>query len=278
MTDKYAVIGNPIGHSKSPDIHRMFANQTNQDMAYTALQAEPDQFDSAIDEFISSNGMGLNITLPFKQEAFRLANQLSVHAQRSGAVNTLIISSTGEIHGDNTDGVGLLRDLTKNLNIKVNEARILVLGAGGAVRGILPSLIDEKPVSITLANRTESKAHDIANLFLEVFPISPNRYDQLAGKTFDLIINGTSSSVTHSMPEIPNRILELNGFVYDLMYASEPTPFLKWGISQGASLATDGLGMLVEQAAQSFYLWRSILPETEIVIKTLKQQFQTHRH
>jgi len=272
VTDLYAVIGNPIAHSKSPIIHSMFANQTNQDLMYMALFSETAGFKNTVNKFIKRKGLGLNVTLPFKQEAFLLANSLGNHARITGAVNTLIINSNGEVRGENTDGIGLMRDLKENLKICVSSCRVLILGAGGAVRGILPSIIDEKPESITLANRTETKTHELVDLFAELYPISPFHFNQLSDQKYDLIINGTSASVDNQLPPIPDGILENKGFCYDLMYSNEPTPFVTWGLKQGASVSADGLGMLVEQAAQSFYLWRDTRPETSIIIETLKQK------
>lgn len=271
MIDKYAVIGNPISHSKSPDIHTMFANQTNQAMEYTTIQAEVGSFNQAVQSFIANKGRGLNVTLPFKQDAFRLANHLSDIAQKSGAVNTLIIESNAIIRGDNTDGIGLVRDLKQNLDIPLQQCRILIIGAGGAVRGILPSLFNEKPAAISLVNRTESKTLALTSLFAELYDIKPISFKSLSGHKFDLIINGTSSSLDNTLPPLPDNILEKGGYCYDLMYADKPTIFVKWGFEQGASQSTDGIGMLVEQAAESFFLWRKIRPETQIVIQALKQ-------
>ena len=269
MTDQYAVIGNPISHSQSPRIHTMFANQTNQDMHYTKLLCDVDEFDQTVQNFIQRGGRGLNVTLPFKQNAFRIATSLSLNAQRTGAVNTLIVKDK-QLHGDNTDGVGLVRDLSNNLKLSLAAARILVLGAGGAVRGILPNLIDQQPASLTIANRTESKAHELAALFAELFPIQACHFRQLAGSQFDIIINGTSASVDNDLPPLADGVLQPQGVCYDLMYADSPTPFVRWGLEQEASLSADGIGMLVEQAAESFYLWRGVRPETDIVIDTLK--------
>ena len=270
MTDKYAVIGNPIEHSKSPQIHTAFAKQTGQDLAYTRILGEPGNFAANVSEFIADNGKGLNVTVPFKEDAWQLADQRSPRAETAGAVNTLILMEDGLLRGDNTDGVGLVRDLTINHGATLKGSRILLLGAGGASKGVVRPLLDEQPAILTIANRTASKATDLAAELSDLGKVEGCGLDELTGKTFDVIINGTAAGLGGQVPNIPDDILQPGGWTYDMMYASEPTAFVIWGREHGASKALDGLGMLVEQAAESFYLWRGVRPETAAVIEMLR--------
>lgn len=268
MTDQYAVIGNPIEHSKSPLIHARFAQQTGQDMQYIRLLGDRDNFAGDVREFASQGGCGLNVTVPFKEQAYAMADSLSERAQRAGAVNTLLLDA-GRIAGDNTDGIGLVRDLGCNHSFNFAGSRILLLGAGGASRGVLFPLLEEKPASITIANRTLSKAQNLAAMAASS-QVQACGFDALADQSFDLIINGTAAGLKGEVPPIPATCLAPGGWTYDMMYASEPTTFVCWGQTQKAGKALDGLGMLVEQAAESFRLWRGVMPDTESVIQQLR--------
>jgi len=270
LADLYAVMGNPIAHSKSPAIHRLFAKQTGNDIHYQAILVDTENFPEAIHSFIEKGGKGLNITVPFKQSAFEMADNLSEEARLAGAVNTLSINTDGTLRGDNTDGSGLITDLANNLGIKLSAMRILILGAGGAVRGILLPLIQQEPHSITIVNRTVQRAEELALAFHDHFSISACGYENLAGQTYGLIINATSASLTGKLPPLANNILADSGYCYDLAYADKPTSFVKWGLNQNARIATDGLGMLVEQAAESFYIWYGVRPDTKNVIASLR--------
>jgi len=269
MTDRYAVIGNPIKHSKSPFIHREFSKQTQQDLNYTAELVDLGQVKKFVDAFKKNNGKGLNVTVPFKQDAFELADKLTERAQRAGAVNTLSLSD--EIAGDTTDGVGLVNDLSRNHKIIFKNKRILILGAGGAVRGVIESILNTAPAHLIIANRTIEKALTLKNIFSDLGSIDGCGFNELNNEKVDLIINGTSASLSGELPPIPDNILNNQATVYDMMYSAEPTPFMKWGQQQNAGLCLDGLGMLVEQAAESFYIWRGIRPDTKPVIKKLKE-------
>jgi len=269
--DRYAVIGNPIAHSKSPSIHAEFAKLTGETLSYTAELVELGEVKSFIDNFSNENGKGLNITVPFKQDAFQLATQLSERAQRAGAVNTLHIKNN-IIFGDTTDGVGLLNDLTKNHQVELNNKNILIVGAGGAVRGVLEPLLLESPASLTICNRTVEKAQQLATDFKSFGNINACGFADLNGKEFDVIINGTSASLSGDLPPLPDNLFRKNACAYDMMYAAKPTPFMQWASEQGAENCYDGLGMLVEQAAESFYIWRKKRPETQSVIEKLRKE------
>lgn len=267
--DKYAVIGNPIKHSKSPYIHQMFARQTIQNIEYTALAAPINGFSSFMDDFFSSQGMGANVTVPFKEEAFQYADTLSERAKLAGAVNTLIKQDDGTILGDNTDGEGLVLDLISS-NIQLKGQRILLLGAGGAARGVIYPLMQQAPCEIIITNRTRSKAIKLAEHFSRYGEISGAGYDELEGEVFDIIINATSASLSGSLVPLPASLFAEASCVYDMMYGSGLTVFNRWAEEQGAVKTFDGLGMLVEQAAESFYLWRNVRPEVEPVLSTLR--------
>ncbi len=270
MTDHYAVIGNPVEHSKSPLIHAAFARQTAQDLQYDRLLGDLDGFNADVERFFAAGGMGLNITVPFKEQAFRYADSLSERARSAGAVNTLLRADK-QIIGDNTDGAGLVRDLGCNHLFGFSGARILLLGAGGASRGVLRPLLDEGPAQLTIANRTVGKALQLAQEVQRPGVVSACGFDSLQGQQFDLIINGTAAGLSDQVPPIPDDCLGVDGWTYDMMYASEPTSFVRWGHEHGAAKALDGLGMLVEQAAESFYLWRHVQPDTGPVIAMLRR-------
>jgi len=269
-TDRYAVMGNPIAHSKSPDIHKLFAKQTQQDLSYEAIFVETEKFKPSVHDFAHAGGKGLNITVPFKQQAWELATQRSQRAELAGAVNTLSLNDDDQYVGDNTDGIGLVRDLTNNHNINLQNLRILIIGAGGAVRGVLLPILEQQPQSVIIVNRTQRKAEKLAELFTAFGHISPLSFEQLSGKSFDLIINGTAASLQGEVPPVPANCINETTNLYDMMYASEPTPFMQWGTQHGAKSCIDGLGMLVEQAAESFFIWRGVRPDTQLVINTLR--------
>jgi len=268
-TDYYAVIGNPISHSLSPLIHSEFAKQTNQDLNYSAKLVEIGQVKDFVHHFMRNKGKGLNITVPFKLDAFNLATELSPRAQRAGAVNTLILKNS-RILGDTTDGIGLLNDLKNNHQQNLKNKHILVVGAGGAVRGVLEPLLLESPASLVIANRTLSKAEQLARDFADFGDISARQFEQLNDSKFDLIINGTSASLSGNLPPLANNLFAANACAYDMMYAKEPTVFMQWAQQQGVGTVLDGLGMLVEQAAEAFYLWRDKRPKTQDIIHMLK--------
>lgn len=271
MTDLYAVFGNPINHSKSPAIHRQFAEQTSQDMHYTKQLVNEGEFEKAAQEFFAQGGKGLNVTVPFKLDAFDYAQNRTPRAERAGAVNTLALLSDGSILGDNTDGIGMIHDM-HNLGWEIQGKRVLILGAGGAVRGILQPLLEENPARVTIANRTPSKAEELAKNFLDLGDIKAKSFEQLAGDVFDIVINGTSASLQGELPPLPQNLLAQNACCYDMMYGSEPTIFLQWAKDNGAAQVADGLGMLIGQAAEAFYLWRRIRPEVVPVITGMRRQ------
>lgn len=270
--DRYAVMGNPIAHSKSPRIHALFAKQTNQALSYEAVLVEPHEFESAVRAFVAQDGKGLNVTVPFKQDAWALCQQRSPRAERARAVNTIRVGEAGALYGDNTDGVGLLRDLADNHGVRLAAGRILVLGAGGAVRGVLEPLLRQRPARLVIANRTVNKARELATQFADLGPVSGCCFDALAGWQFDVIINGTAASLHGQLPPLPEGLLAEGCTCYDMMYGREPTAFLGWATEQGAAVTLDGLGMLVEQAAESFRIWRGVQPRTDSVIATLRAE------
>ena len=272
--DLYAVMGNPIAHSKSPLIHSMFASQTGQRLHYNAKLVPADGFEEAVEHFYQEEGggHGLSITVPFKEQAWECAQHRTSRAEKAGAVNTLWLSNDGVLHGDTTDGLGLVQDLTVNNKVSLENARILILGAGGAVRGVLEPILEQKPAELVIANRTVSKAEALAELFPGK-PVSGCGFADIAGR-FDLIINGTSASLQGDLPPLPESIVDNNTVCYDMMYAKETTVFNQWGLTHGARLAIDGLGMLVEQAAEQFAIWRGVRPDTTPVLDLLRQEME----
>ena len=271
----YAVMGNPISHSKSPRIHTLFAEQTKQKLNYTAIHVDDWGFNQAVDNYFASGGGGLNITVPFKQDAWKLSDQLSQRAERAGAVNTLYRSNEGKVIGDNTDGVGLVCDLTENKDLTIKGSRILLMGAGGGARGVLAPLLEQQPEKIVIANRTAEKAIALANAFSDLGTIMGCGYEALNGQQFDLIINATAASLKGEVPPLPENIIAEGAACYDMMYGNQPTAFMNWCTAHGAVNVFDGLGMLVEQAAESFYIWRNIRPDTKPVINTLRDEIKT---
>lgn len=270
MSDRYAVFGNPIGHSKSPVIHAAFARQTAQDLSYEAILAPLDSFAASVHAFIAAGGRGANVTVPFKEEAFRLVTRLTGRARLAGAVNTLVFSADG-ILGDNTDGVGMMRDITINLGYPITGKRVLLLGAGGAARGVIGPVLEAQPASLVVANRTESKTHALVKHFAELGCISGCDYPDLAGQSFDIVINATSASLDGKMPPLPDGIFASGSLAYKMMYGQGDSPFRRFAREQGAALVSDGLGMLVEQAAEAFSLWRGVRPDVAPVMELLRQ-------
>ena len=275
MTDSYAVIGNPIEHSKSPYIHQAFARQTGERLTYGRILGDLEDFAGDVRAFIAKGGKGLNVTVPFKEQAWRLADELTPRARAAGAVNTLVVRPDGTLLGDNTDGVGLVRDLVQNHGFDFGGKRVLLLGAGGASRGVVRPLLEQRPALLVIANRTAEKARALAEeLRGEGVEVKGCGLEELAGMQFDLIVNGTAAGLKGKVPAIPDDCLAPGGWVYDMMYASEPTAFVRWGEAHGAEKALDGLGMLVEQAAESFRLWRGVKPETRAIIDALRSDQQ----
>ena len=270
MTDSYAVIGNPVEHSKSPQIHAAFAQQTSQAIDYKRIFCEPGAFVQTVRAFQAQGGKGVNITLPFKHEAFALATQRSARAEQAGAVNVLSFHAHGII-GDNTDGAGLTRDITVNLAYALRGKAILLLGAGGASFGVVGPLLAELPRALVIANRTVSKAEALVQRFAPfggACEVSASSYAALAGKNFDVVINATSAGLSGDMPTLPGNLFAPQALAYDMVYG-KITPFMQFAQSRGARVA-DGLGMLVEQAAESFLIWRGVRPESAPVIKLLR--------
>ena len=274
MTDRYVVAGNPIKHSKSPEIHAAFAKATGQDLTYGTLMPEVGQFDQTATAFFNEGGLGMNVTVPFKLDAFALAKHATERARLAGAVNTLYLNDQNEICADNTDGFGLLRDVSVNYQVPVAGKRILILGAGGAVRGVLKPFLDERPSEIVIANRTVSKAQALADQFADYGNVSACGFDACTG-VFDLIINGTSASLSGDLPPVPAEVIGSNTVCYDMMYGAKPTPFMVWALDQGAAQAIDGLGMLIEQAAEAFTIWRGVRPDTTDVTRSIRNQLTT---
>lgn len=272
--DQYAVFGNPIKHSKSPQIHSAFAAQTDQVMEYSRQCIPIGQFKSAADQFFADGGKGLNITVPFKLDAYQYAQQLTKRARQASAVNTLMVKDR-IIIGDNTDGVGLLTDIRSLLGWRINDARVLVMGAGGAVRGVLAPLLDAQPNGLVIVNRNKSKAQQLVQLFSHLTHATACdycSYEELheQKQAFDIIINGTSASLSNESLPIPNQVIHSGSYCYDMVYGTELTTFLQWAQQQGAAALSDGVGMLVCQAAESFYQWRGVRPDVKPVIKQLR--------
>ena len=274
MPDRYAVMGRPIAHSKSPFIHRRFAAETGEPISYDALLVESGGFGAAVERFRRQGGRGLNVTIPFKEEAFALSNRRSGRAERAGAVNTLWFDGTA-VCGDNTDGVGLVRDLTRNLAVQVEARSVLLLGAGGAARGIIGPLLDEGPERLVIVNRTAERAAGLARRFEEQGPVGAVTFDALPAGGFDLVVNATAASLAGDLPPLARGALRVGGVAYDTAYAARPTPFVEWGREEGAAVVADGLGMLVEQAAESFRIWRGREPRTGPVIDALRAHLAT---
>jgi shikimate dehydrogenase len=269
--DRYAVVGNPIAHSLSPRIHASFAAQTEQALSYEAIEIPVGAFEKHIHNLQQQGYAGVNVTVPFKREAWELCDHLSVRAENAGAVNTLSFTPDAKIAGDNTDGLGLTRDLSTNLQVSIEQKKILILGAGGAVRGVLGPILELSPHSLTIANRTIGKAEALARDFGKHGDIQVVAYDAFGSDTYDLIINGTAAGLKNEVPSIPDTVLDNDVVCYDMMYnINSATAFVDWASSRGVIKAFDGLGMLVEQAAAAFSIWRGVTPKTAAVIESLR--------
>jgi shikimate dehydrogenase len=267
--DLYAVVGHPVGHSKSPLIHRCFARQTGQHLDYVRIDIPPGQFEERLRDFHARGGLGVNVTLPYKLEAFEFADRLTGRARSAGAVNTLAWRTDGIVLGDNTDGAGLVADLENNLGIALSGRRILLLGAGGAARGALGPLLERKPSGLVIANRTVEKALALADQFGAAGNVSASAFDALTGR-FDIIINATSASLAGEVPPVPETVVGADTVCYDMMYRKGLTVFLRWATERGAGVLADGAGMLVEQAAESFELWRGVRPDTGAALAEIR--------
>jgi shikimate dehydrogenase len=269
--EKYCVMGNPVAHSKSPRIHALFAHQFQHALEYSAIQVDAGGFAQAVAQFRANGGAGLNVTIPFKQDAFRLADHLSERARLAGAVNTIKFEADGRVFGDNTDGAGLIHDITHNLEITLREKHVLVLGAGGAVRGVLAPLLKQHPARLVVANRTVSKARDLVGVFAALGKLEASGFEELRGKHFHVVINGTAASLKGEVPPLPDNLFAHHALAYDMMYGEHATPFMEWAIRHGAEQVVDGLGMLVEQAAEAYFVWKGVRPQTKPVIEALRK-------
>jgi len=269
-SDRYAVIGHPVRHSLSPRIHSRFAEQTGEDLVYERLEAPVDGFASVARTFFEAGGLGLNVTVPFKAEAFAWSDHATGRASLAAVANTLTRRDDGDIEADNTDGVGLVRDLEHNLGLILRGARILLIGAGGAARGVLGPLLGQEPRSLFIANRTPERAWELADAFAQLGPVSGGGFKEIGERGFDLLINASASSLGGAVPPIQASAVARGGAVYDMMYGEAAGPFLQWGRDAGAELVSDGLGMLVEQAAESFHVWRGRRPDTAPVLADLR--------
>ena len=271
MTDLYAVIGNPIAQTKSRRIHAAFARQVGHDLRYEAILAPRDGFAAAVAAFRVAGGKGLNVTLPFKLDAFALATERTERAEQAGAVNTLKFAGT-TVLGDNTDGAGLVHDIRDRLGFAITGKRLLIMGAGGAVRGVALPLLRENPASITIANRTLEKALALERRFAPFGRLDAGDYARLAGREFDLLINATSASLSGELPPLPDGVFARGSLAYDMVYGNGPTRFLEHAGGHGAAKVADGLGMLIAQAAESFLLWRGVRPDIEPVLEMLRER------
>jgi len=273
MTDRYCVLGNPVAHSRSPAIHAQFAAQCRQDLSYEALLAPLDGFVGTVRQFVAAGGKGANVTVPFKEEAFRLCTRRSARAERAGAVNTLSFAA-GEIVGDNTDGAGLVRDIEVNLGFALAGKRVLLLGAGGAARGVIAPLLACQPSSLFVANRSVDKAEALARHFSDLAAVDAGNFAKTAGRQFDFVINATSASLAGEALPLPAGLFAAGSLAYDMMYGKGETPFLALARAHEAAHLADGLGMLVEQAAEAFLVWRAVRPDSTPVLAALRQQLQ----
>jgi len=273
--DRYAVVGHPVAHSRSPFIHERFAHQTGQSMTYSRIDAAPAQFESVVKRFFAEGGKGLNVTLPQKQAAAILADELTPRARTAGAVNTLARQDDGRLLGDNTDGAGLARDLLNNLRVTIAGRRVLLLGAGGAARGVLAPLLGLKPAELTVANRTPDRARELAAGFAAFGECRGCGFEDARRGPYDVIINATSASLASEVPPLPPGAVGNRTFCYDMAYGADDTSFVRWAQAQGAARTAMGLGMLVEQAAESFHLWRGVRPDTASVIAALKAELRS---
>ena len=269
-SDRYAVVGFPINHSYSPLIHRLFAEQTGENLTYTRLAAKPEKFHRAVRRFAADGGRGLNVTVPHKVAAFELADEIGPEAERAGAVNTLSFTDDGHIRGDNTDGIGFRRDIESNHELALRGKRTLVLGAGGAARGVLTALLDARPEELVLANRTVQRATDLLATLGAPANFSACPLAALSDREpFDVVVNATSLGLHAAKLPFPPNCLSEETFAYDLVYGPQNTPFVDWAIRHGVGKAVQGWGMLVEQAAESFTIWRGVRPDTAPTLKRI---------
>ncbi len=271
MYIQYAVVGNPIAHSRSPDIHQLFARQEGAQIRYEKICAPVEAFAQTVATFFAAGGVGLNVTVPFKQEAFALVNELTERAQFAASVNTLKKLADGRILGDTTDGEGLIRDITENLGISIAGKSVLILGAGGAVASVIAPFLQEQAQKVVIANRTVSRAQELVRRFSGLGDIGASGFDEL-DQAFDIVINGTSSALQQAHLPISAEVFGAGALAYDLFYAREETPFLQFARAHHVLCLADGLGMLVEQAAVAYFLWRGFMPETDSVIAAVRQQ------
>ncbi len=267
--DQYGVFGHPVGHSLSPFIHGIFARDTAQQMSYRAFDVAPEEFAARVQQFFAEGGRGLNITLPHKIAAVEVVQELTARAAHAAAVNTLVWQNDGLL-GDNTDGAGLVRDLCDNLRLVITQRRLLILGAGGATRGVLAPLLGLEPAMVTIANRTPERAEALAAAFADLGVTQGVGFAYIGDTPFDLILNATSASLSGDIPPIPAGAIGPRTVCYDLAYGRSAMAFVRWAKRSGCALAVQGLGMLVEQAAESFRLWRGVRPQTAEVIAALK--------
>lgn len=267
--DQYGVVGHPINHSWSPFIHGLFAKQTDQSLVYRLYDIAPEDFRAQVLEFFTSGGRGLNVTVPHKEAAADLANELTTRADRAGAVNTLILSPENSLIGDNTDGHGLVTDLRKNLGLTVTNERLLILGAGGATRGVVEPLLGFGPTELVIANRSPARAINLASLFADLGPVRGCGFEAVGEEPFDLVINATAAGLAGTVPDVSPAVIGSHTVCYDMSYSKSATPFVTWAIERGCARAHKGWGMLVEQAAESFTLWRGVRPDTEPVLAAL---------
>jgi shikimate dehydrogenase len=267
--DRYAVIGHPIDHSRSPLIHTLFARQTQQKLTYEPIDAEPKDLETAVRGFAAAGGKGVNVTVPHKEAAFALVNERSEAANAAGAVNTISFVA-GRLRGDNTDGIGLIRDLTTNQHVTLAGRRILVLGAGGAARGIVGPLLASRPAELVIANRTKARADALVEQCKSPAGVSTVAFEELAKLApFDVLLNATSAGLKGEQPPFPGSIVGPASVCYDLVYSMKDTPFVAWARENGAARALQGWGMLVEQAAESFFIWRGVRPDTRLILQQL---------
>ncbi len=272
MSDRYGVVGHPVGHSWSPFIHGLFARDTGQAMSYRLYDFTPEEFEARVRDFFTLGGRGLNVTVPHKIAAVEIASELTTRATHAGAVNTLAMQKDGTILGDNTDGAGLVRDLCDNLGLVIIRRRILIVGAGGATRGVIAPLLALEPAQVLIANRTPERAQDLAETFAKLGPVQGVGIRDITGGPFDLVINATSASLSGDLPPMSNSVVGTETVCYDMAYGKTDTPFVQWSLKHGCARAVQGWGMLVEQAAESFRVWRGVKPGTASVLTALKER------
>src|ERR1700761_4524656 len=274
-SDRYGVVGHPVAHSWSPFIHGMFSRETGQVLTYRLFDFTPEEFEPRVRDFFALGGLGLNVTVPHKVAAVGIATELSTRATHAGAVNTLALQKDGTLLGDNTDGAGLVRDLCDNLGLVIIRRRILIIGAGGATRGGIAPLLALEPTEIVIANRTEDRAQKMATAFARMGPVQGVGVRYVSGGAFDLVINATSASLSGELPAVPASAIGPETICYDMAYGRTDTPFMTWAQEQGCRRAYPGWGMLVEQAAESFRVWRGVKPATASVLAAIKERALT---